>query len=190
MTRPSTPSYTPQEAAILAGVRLQRVQNAITNRQFGRTFVLAGKGQRRIDLSAVLTFAAQKQLGKVRIEPKLLYEALRKVGFPRGLVAITDAVTIDAPVLLGPTLRNIEIYDAARKRIVSDPAVMGGLPVVKGTRIPAHTLHARVMAGENIKAILKEYPYLDQEAIESAVLFIEANPPRGRPHRRNASVNG
>jgi len=68
------------------------------------------------------------------------------------------------------------MYNGTRERIVSDPAVMGGLPVVKGTRIPANTLHARVIAGESIEAILTEYPYIDRVAVESAVLFIETSP--------------
>jgi uncharacterized protein (DUF433 family) len=181
--------YTPQEAAALAGVRLQRIQNAITERQLGHAFALAPDGRRRLDLPALLTFAANDRLGKVHIEPKTLYEAFRKVGLPRGPVPVTDAITIDALRLLGAVVRNVELYDTARKRIVSDPAVMGGVPVVKGTRIPARTLHSRVTGGDRIESILKEYPYLDRETIESAVLFIEANPMRGRPPRYAKGAN-
>ena len=128
--------YTPQEAAALSGVRLQRIQNAITDGLIGRAFTRARDGRRRIDLPAVLTFAAVDRLGKVRIEPKALYKAFRKSGLPRGPVAVTEAVTIDAPRLLAPVMRKVKLYETARARIVSDPAVMGGLPVVKGTRIP------------------------------------------------------
>ena len=56
--------------------------------------------------------------------------------------------------------------------------------VVKGTRIPARTLHARIKGGESVDAILEDYPYLDREAIEAAALFSDANPARGRPRRR------
>jgi len=149
-------------------------------------FALAPNGRRWLDLPALLTFAAGERLGKVYIDPKTLYQAFRKVGLPHGSVPITDAIIIDASRLLGAVVRNIELYDAARERIVSDPAVMGGAPVVKGTRIPARTLHARVMGGDRIESILKEYPYLDRETIEAAVLFIEANPMRGRPPRHTA----
>ena len=175
--------YTPQEAAALSGVRLQRIQNAITDGLIGRAFARAKDGRRRIDLPAVLTFAAVDRLGKVRVEPKALYKAFRKSGLPRGPVAVTEAVTIDAPRLLAPVVRKVKLYETARARIVSDPAVMGGLPVVKGTRIPARTLHARLKGGETLDSILADYPYLDRETVEAAYLYVEANPRRGRPRR-------
>lgn len=181
---PTARRYTPQEAAALAGVRLQSIQNAITDRQLGRAFAVGSDGRRRVDLAAVLTFAAVDRLDKVHIEPATLYQAFRKAGLPHGLVPVTEAVTIDAPRLLGNVVRNVELYDRARERIVSDPAIMSGVPVVKGTRIPARTLHARIKGGDTIEAILEDYPYLDCEAIDAAVLFIDANPVRGRPRRR------
>jgi len=144
----------------------------------------ARDGRRRIDLPAVLTFAAVDRLGKVRIEPKALYKAFRKSGLPRGPVAVTEAVTIDAPRLLAPVMRKVKLYEVARACIVSDPAVMGGLPVVKGTRIPARTLHAKLKGGETLDSVLDDYPYLGRETVEAAYLYVEANPRRGRPRRR------
>lgn len=70
------------------------------------------------------------------------------------------------------TLREPQ-HGAPRRRIVSDPAVMGGVPVVEGTRLPARMLHARVQGGDTIETILEEYPYLDREAVEAAVRYME-----------------
>ena len=181
--------YTPREAAALSGVRLQRIQNAITDGLIGRrALTRARDGRRRIDLPAVLTFAAVDRLGKVRIEPKALYKAFRKSGLPRGPVAVTEAVTIDAARLLAPVVRKVRLYETARARIVSNRAVMGGLPVVKGTRIPARTLHARLKGGDTLDSILEDYPHLDRETVEAAYLYVEANPRRGRPRRRAAET--
>ena len=47
---------------------------------------------------------------------------------------------------------------AARRRIVSDPAVMGGVPIVEGTRVPARMLYAHIQGGDTIEVILDEYP--------------------------------
>ncbi len=186
MARPEAVRYTPQEAAALAGVRLRRIQNALTDRRLGRAFGTRG-GRRGIDLPAVLTFAVVDRLGTVRIEPATLYRTFRKVGVPHGPLAVTEAVTLDASALLVTVVRNLALYEKARERIVSDKTVMGGLPVVKGTRLPATTLHARVKGGDTIESILEDYPYLDRETIEAAVLFVDANPARGRPRRRPAS---
>ena len=189
MPAPALDQYTPQEAAAIAGVRLGRIQNAITNRQLGRTFSRGG-GRRKIDLPAVLTFALLDRLRNVHVEPKTLYDAFRKSGVPKKPIAVTEGVTIDAPHLLESVIKNIVAYNAARKRIVADPGVMGGLPIIKGTRVPARSLHARVKGGDTVESILKEYPYLDREAIDSAVLFVEANPTRGRPQRRKNTARG
>jgi uncharacterized protein (DUF433 family) len=180
MTLPAR-TYTPQEAAALAGVGLQRIQNAITERRLKAGFRTGHDGRRQLDVPAVLTFATAERLGKVRVEPELLYAAFRKTGIPDSPLAVTDSVTIDAPRLLEPVVRNMQLYERARERIICDPAIMVGEPVIKGTRLPARMLHARIKAGDSVDSVLAEYAYLDREAVEAAVLYIEANPPRGRP---------
>jgi uncharacterized protein (DUF433 family) len=179
-------TYTPQEAAMLTGLRLQRIQNAITERQLGRAFRKGPDGRRRLDLPAVLTLATAQRLGKVRVEPELLYRAFRKSGVPRVPLAVSDAVTIDAPRLLAPVVHRMELYDRARERIERNPAVMGGEPVIKGTRLPPRILLARIKGGDRAADILSEYPYLDAETLEAALLYAEANPPRGRPIKSDA----
>lgn len=177
----ATRTFTPQEAAILAGVRLQRIQNAITERQLGPGLRKGRDGRRRLDLPAILTFAATQRLGKVRVQPELLYAAFKKAGIPDAPITVTDMVTIDAPRLLAPLVRRMALYDRAQAAIERNPAVMRGEPVIRGTRVLARTLHARIKGGETIEAILADYAYLDRETVEAAVLYIEANPPRGRP---------
>jgi uncharacterized protein (DUF433 family) len=173
--------YTPQEAAALSGVRLRRIQNALTDGQLGDGSPVVEGGRRRIDLPAVLTFAALDRLGPVRIDPAALYRAFRGAEAPVGLLAVTESVTVDAGRLLANVIRNVAVYEIARERIVSDPDVMGGLPVVRGTRIPARSLHARIAGGDSVESIIEDYPYLDNETIEAAVMFAKANPERGRP---------
>lgn len=186
MSRSADRRYTPQEVAALAGLRLQLVQNAITERKLGRTFKPDADGRRRVDLPALLAFATATRLGGIRIPPASLYRTFRRLdGLPRGPVEISPSLSLDAPKLLAPVLRNLELYETGRKRIVGDPAVMGGLPTIKGTRVPARTLHARIKGGDSIDSILDDYPYLDRETVEAAFLYVEANPERGRPRRHS-----
>lgn len=65
--------------------------------------------------------------------------------------------------------------------IISDPAIMGGIPIVKGTRLPARMLHARITGGDAIETVIEDYPYLDRETIEAAVLYVEAHPEPRQP---------
>jgi uncharacterized protein (DUF433 family) len=98
-----------------------------------------------------------------------------------GELIIGDLVRIDAAKALAPARRRMQLYERARDLIVSDPDIMGGTPVIRGTRITAQAILGRIEAGDTIADILDGYPYLDQETVEAAALFAKANPPRGRP---------
>ena len=56
-------------------------------------------------------------------------------------------------------------------RIVIDPDVMVGKPVIKGTRIPVYLLVEFIANGMTEKEILKEYPQLRKEDIKAALLY-------------------
>jgi uncharacterized protein (DUF433 family) len=55
--------------------------------------------------------------------------------------------------------------------IVSDPAVMMGKPVIKGTRITVELILEKLAAGESIEQILQAYPHLTREGIQAALSF-------------------
>ena len=56
-------------------------------------------------------------------------------------------------------------------RIVVDPDVMVGKPVIKGTRIPVYIIVEFVANGMTEKEILKEYPQLKKEDVKAALLY-------------------
>jgi uncharacterized protein (DUF433 family) len=56
-------------------------------------------------------------------------------------------------------------------RIVIDPDVMVGKPVIKGTRIPVYVIVEFVANGMTKKEILKEYPQLKEEDVKAALLY-------------------
>lgn len=53
----------------------------------------------------------------------------------------------------------------------SDPAVMMGKPVIKGTRIPVELILEKLSAGESPEQILAAHPRLTREAIQAALAF-------------------
>ncbi|MEN3000277.1 MAG: DUF433 domain-containing protein [Armatimonadota bacterium] len=55
--------------------------------------------------------------------------------------------------------------------IVSDPKVMLGKPVFRGTRIPVDLILEKLAAGETIEQILDAHPRLTREAIAEALRF-------------------
>ncbi len=56
-----------------------------------------------------------------------------------------------------------------KKYIISDPKIMGGAPVIKGTRIPIDVILHRLKEGNSVKAIHKLYPWVAIENLSGAV---------------------
>lgn len=55
--------------------------------------------------------------------------------------------------------------------IISDPNIMMGKPVIKGTRIPVELILEKTANGESIDQILSEHPRLTKEAIKECFAF-------------------
>ncbi len=58
-----------------------------------------------------------------------------------------------------------------RGRIVVDPRVMGGKPVIKGTRIPVYFILELLSNGWSVDDILREYPHLSREDVLAAIRY-------------------
>lgn len=56
-----------------------------------------------------------------------------------------------------------------KKFITSDPQIMGGAPVVRGTRIPIEVLLYRLTEGYSLKAIHELYPWVAYETLSGAI---------------------
>ena len=58
-----------------------------------------------------------------------------------------------------------------KTRIVVDPKIMVGKPIIKGTRIPIDAIINRLADGITIKEILKDYPNLTEKDIKAALQY-------------------
>jgi uncharacterized protein (DUF433 family) len=56
-------------------------------------------------------------------------------------------------------------------RITTDPAQMGGLPCIRGLRIPVATVIDMLAEGMTVEEILDDYPDLESEDIEQALHY-------------------
>jgi uncharacterized protein (DUF433 family) len=57
--------------------------------------------------------------------------------------------------------------------VVSNPAVMGGMPVVRGTRVPAETIVAYLRSGYSRQDIYDDYPSLPLDGIDAVITWAE-----------------
>lgn len=55
--------------------------------------------------------------------------------------------------------------------IESNPDIMLGKPVIKGTRIPVELILEKLAAGQSESDLLNDYPRLTKEAIQAALAF-------------------
>lgn len=174
------PSYSPQETAAITGAPLASIQRAIT-RQAIPARALGKTGRRQLNETALLAFALLEALpAEVRLSPATVYNLLREDPQRRDVV-LGEVVRIDTAKALEGTRRRLALYDRAADIIVKDPAILGGAPVIKGTRITAQSILGRLEAGDDVDSILEDYPALDRDTLEVAALYAKANPLRGRP---------
>ena len=56
-------------------------------------------------------------------------------------------------------------------RVTMDPAVMGGKPCIRGTRVTVGTITGLLASGAEIPEILELYPYLTIEDVRAALSY-------------------
>ena len=57
------------------------------------------------------------------------------------------------------------------QRIVIDPEVMAGKPIIRGTRIPVDMIVRLLGHNLTISELLADYPHLSHEDIQAALLY-------------------
>jgi len=55
--------------------------------------------------------------------------------------------------------------------IVRDPAICGGEPVVKGSRVTLRTVLASLAEGLSVEEIVREFPTLNEAAVRAIIAF-------------------
>lgn len=69
--------------------------------------------------------------------------------------------------------------------IEENPEILGGTPVIKGTRVTVYAIANRLDFGETREAIREDYPEFTDEIIDAAVAYAGAHPlvetPGGKP---------
>jgi len=179
--------FTPTEAAVVTGLPIKTVNNAIDKKtvatvsEAGR----AGGSSRLLDLQALLSLTLERRLAN-RLVPETRRELFAALAQTR-----RNAVSLDGGFLkvdlkeprreLAASLRRLR---RARQLVIADPEIMGGDPVFRGTRIPVHMIADILAQGESEQDILASYPRLTAETVRLAPIYAAAYPLRGRPRKQ------
>jgi uncharacterized protein (DUF433 family) len=175
--------FTPTEAAVLTGLTLKAVNNAIDKKTISA--VAGEEGGRLLDARALVSLALERRLAD-RVAPELrrqVFDAL--ASSPRNTVSLEGGlVKIDLREPRREVATSLRDLRRARRLAVSDPETMGGDPVFRGTRVPVHMIAGLLAQGSTQAELLAGYPRLTAEMIRLAPVYAAAYPLRGRPRRQ------
>lgn len=184
---PTSPLLTRNEIADISGVSINAVNKALeqrvakAQRSRGRTLLAADEAAALALLSELpisLSIKLKRQVrdwivkrNPAKAEEFELSRALR--------IAMTDNAADVAK-------RAFDYVRLRERYVETDTAKMGGVPVIRGTRVPVRTLAQLVEGGESRKVLREDFPHIPKEAYEVAALWARGNPQRGRPLRKSA----
>ena len=57
--------------------------------------------------------------------------------------------------------------------IISDPEILSGTPVFKGTRVPVKNLFDYLEAGDSVDKFLEDFDYIPKESVLAILKFTE-----------------
>jgi uncharacterized protein (DUF433 family) len=186
-------TLTPREVAELSGASKRLIEKAIEERVLRVRFP-AARGSRRarrmLPAHSVAYAALIAKLNlrlttvhKRRLLSKLAH--LRPGEIRNARVELAPAVEIDVGRLVGDVMDRAERYRTTRDAwIVINEEIMGGTPVIRGTRMTVYSVLGRVDHGDTIDDILEDNPDLSREAMEAALIYARTHPLIGRPGGR------
>lgn len=62
-----------------------------------------------------------------------------------------------------------------KNKIVRDPDICGGEPVIKGTRVTLRTVLASLAEGDSVVEILRDFPTLSTEDVRAVIAYAAAS---------------
>jgi uncharacterized protein (DUF433 family) len=77
-------------------------------------------------------------------------------------------------------------FETWKRKLVVDENMLGGDPVFPKSRLAVRHVGGMLLRGAPVRGIREDYPYLKDEDIEFAPVFVRAYPRMGRPRERQA----
>lgn len=92
-------------------------------------------------------------------------------------------VEVDVLPFLQEAFYRAKEVDQADALVTTDTAVMGGVPVFAGTRVPVGIVLGSLATGIRLDRLKASYPFLTEAHIQAAKVYEAVHPRRGRPPR-------
>lgn len=189
---PITADLTIRETAALSGVSRTTIEKALETRVLQALTGparLRGGAMRYLPVRAVVYFHTLKAANltdlPLRHKRAIWTNMIRLEPMQLETIEFTPGAMLDLERLAADSLRNAERYRKARDRyITSDEDILGGTPVIAGTRLSVYAILGRLQDGDGIDDLTEDYPEIPREAFEAAEIYAKCHPLRGRPSGR------
>ena len=178
-------AYTPSQVSAVTGLPLPTVHKAIEHKLIRPKRVRTGNMVQRLLSRSQVLYLVLEARGLRSLPITTRRQVARAVEQDPEIDAMTISEGSVVLIELKSARKALEagfrkLVDAERM-VVSDPEIMHGSPVFRGTRIPVHAIADMLSQGATVEEILEGYPALSRERIELAPMYAKAFPRRGRP---------
>ena len=170
--------YTVSEASTVTGLPVKAINKAIEKRTVSAEIT---KSQRVLSRVSLLCLSLESK-GLKQFPPKFRREIYRSIAANPRVAQLrhSEAVIIDIGAARREIAARLRELRKAKRMVVEDSEIMGGTPVLRGTRVPVHFVAIMVNSGMSVSEILEGYPSLDEEMIRISPIYAAAVPQRGR----------
>ncbi len=182
---------TAAQASAVTGLSLKAINKAIDRGTIPSTAKAKNGIRRRYvsELALVCLKLEAKGLGELPLSFRKRIFHLVLTHPEMDVVRPVEAVQIDVQQAHREVLESIGELKQAEQMVTMDEEVMGGVPIIAGTRIPVAALSEMLAQGATAEEIADGYPSLSLEQVRLAPIYIAAHPRRGRPASRPWAEN-
>lgn len=177
--------YTPAQIAVATRLPLEAVHKAIEHKLIRPKSVREGRTTRRMISGPQAVFLCLEARGLKSLplaERRRVAKAIERDPAIDGMyVSSGSVIFIECKSAQRDVDAGLRRLASAERMAHSDPEILRGAPVYKGTRIPIHVIAGMLSQGVSPEEILEGYPALTPEKVELAPLYAKAFPRRGRP---------
>jgi uncharacterized protein (DUF433 family) len=180
-----TMEFTPAQASVVANLPLRTVHKLIERRLIRPRLRRIGRSFQRMLTREQLLYLRLEAKG-VRLLPMAARRSIAKKieKSPEiDVMCLTEdsALVIQVKSTRQELEQDLKKLQKAEEMIISDPDIMRGSPVYRGTRIPVQLVADMLSQGAKPEEIVEGYPSLDPKKVALAPFYVQAFPRRGRP---------
>ena len=183
-----------QEVAVATGISTRKINRLIDDAVLPQSLCVKIGNRRALHAFAVPMVGFGAADG-AKLSKDIRLKAMRLIGtfakkhwrhlcqepeYAKRLQLQNGCIVIALGKPVSETMAGLNKWVEAQLRIVKDPEIRGGIPVVRGTRVGVYEV-ASAFAIDGVDIVLEGFPALSREDVEAAVLYAKVYPITRRP---------